>query len=557
MRAGDETAGARRSRRPSRIVRLTLTFLAGAGIVGLAATVYALLRADPTLRYPTPAALAAGLPVVVATIANLLLRFVRWQYVLRRLEVRVPTIPSLGAFVGSFAFLPVPLYLGQVVARGRLTPGVPARQRAHLVVAFAWERLLDVWALAVLATPALSPPWGLAVVALAAAGLLPAARRAIPRLLVPGARHVARLFSDDEVVVDEAVVRRAASVPVVGVGAFLSLAAWALPAFALVPVAWGAGLRLDPLAGAGAAAYAILLGALSLVPLGAGVAGLLLLRRLHALGAAAVAAAQVVFVFRVATVWFTVAVGALALAALRRKLRQPTAHDHFDAIDECYDAWLPLHYRRHLVTKKTAPMRARLPRGAFGLDIGCGRGWYAEDLRAAGMRMVGVDVSARQLAAAREHLGPEVPLAQASVLGLPFRAHTFDFAYIINVLHHLPTPAHQQLALGEIAHVVRPGGLVFVHEMSVRNPLFRFYLSYVFPIVKGIEEGTEYYLDPQRMDGLAGLGLAAVEFFTFVPDFVPPALLPVLAGIERRLEAGPLAKYGAHFLAVYERTAAA
>jgi len=542
-----------RAPRPSRVVRLTLTFLVGTVVVGLVATGFALLRTDPSLRYPGPAVLAAGIPVALSTIANLLLRFVRWQHLLRRLEVRLPTIPSLGAFIGSFAFLPVPLYLGQLVARARIVPGVDARQRSSLVLAFAWERVLDVWALTVLATAALAPPWGLALLALAALGLLPASRRAVLGVLVGGTRYLTRLFSDEEVTIDAAVAERSASLEVLGVSMLLSLGAWALTSFAILPVAWGAGVEIGPLVGEGTAAAAVLLGALSLIPLGAGVSGLLLLRGLAALGAPAVAAAQVVFVHRVATVWLTVAVGALALLALRRKLRQPAAHDHFDAIDECYDAWLPLHYRSHLVTKKTAPVIARLKRGAFGLDIGCGRGWYVHDLRAAGMRMVGVDVSARQLAAATTYLGGDVGLARASVLGLPFRRHTFDFAYIINVLHHLPTPAHQQAALQEMVHVVRPGGTVFVHEMSIRNPIFRFYLSYVFPIVKGIEEGTEYYLDPRRMDGVPGLRLSSVSFFTFIPDFVPAAVLPMLATLERRLETGPFAEYGAHFLAVYER----
>ena len=103
---------------------------------------------------------------------------------------------------------------------------------------------------------------------------------------------------------------------------------------------------------------------------------------------------------------------------------------------------------------------------------------------------------------------------------------------------------------------MRPGGLVFVHEMSARNPLFRLYLEYVYPITKGIEEGTEYYLDPRRATDLPGLRLIEVAHFTFIPDFAPRALLPWLARIERRLEASALAPWAAHFLAVYERVAA-
>jgi SAM-dependent methyltransferase len=174
-------------------------------------------------------------------------------------------------------------------------------------------------------------------------------------------------------------------------------------------------------------------------------------------------------------------------------------------------------------------------------------------VRGAGAVITGLDTSSRQLAAAREYLGDAVPLVQGSALALPFADATFDFAYIINVLHHVATPPEQREAIAEIGRVVRPGGLVFVHEMSVRNPVFRLYLEYVYPITKGIEEGTEYYLDPRRIRDVRGLRLVDVRYFTFTPDFVPRGLLPPLARIERRLEAGRLAPWAAHFVAVYER----
>jgi SAM-dependent methyltransferase len=254
----------------------------------------------------------------------------------------------------------------------------------------------------------------------------------------------------------------------------------------------------------------------------------------------------------------TVGIGAAALAALQRWRAQGAA-DHFDAIDECYDTWLPAHFRTHVVAKKTVPMIAylgtRLP-GARGLDIGCGRGWYLRALRDAGASMTGLDTSARQLDAAREYLQPTAPLVRATMLSLPFRPKSFDFAYVINVLHHLP-PERQLEALGHVADLVAPGGLVFVHEMNAINPLFRFYLGYAFPILKGIEEGIETYLDPRQMEKVPGLELTAVQFFSFMPDFVPARLLALLKPLERRLESSRLARYGAHFLAIYTRVGGA
>jgi ubiquinone/menaquinone biosynthesis C-methylase UbiE len=251
-----------------------------------------------------------------------------------------------------------------------------------------------------------------------------------------------------------------------------------------------------------------------------------------------------------------VALGVVALLRLPAARRKASAHDHFDEIETCYDAWLPEHYRAHLVGRKTGAMLGAIrdlgpnPRG---LDVGCGRGWYMTVLQDAGAQLAGVDTSRAQLAAAGRYLPDATRLAQASVERLPFASGRCDFVYIINVLHHVPPPSAQRAALAELARVVRPGGLVFVHEMNVRNPLFRFYLSYLFPVLKGIEEGTEYYLRPNLLGDLPGLRLRSVDYFTFLPDFVPARALQTLAALERRLERGALGPYAAHFMTCHER----
>jgi ubiquinone/menaquinone biosynthesis C-methylase UbiE len=519
--------------------------------VGLVSTVYGFAQAGGFP--PLPAPLLAATPLVVAsTMANLVLRFVRWQFLLRRLGVRLATIPALGAFVGSFAFLPVPLYVGQLAARVRLIPVDPARV-PRIVFAFALEQILNVWALTLLAAAVVGWTAPAAAVAVALLAAVSPIRDRLLGWLERGTAPAAAMLATGPV--ERTPVPATLSGVVLAASAALSLAAWTFVVVAVLPLLWATGSPVDVLGGAGAVARSILVGAASLVPLGASVSGIDLLESLEGLGAAPAAAAATVFVFRAATAWLSGAVGGAAVVALHGRTGEHT-HDHFDAIDSCYDAWLPPHYRGHLVGRKTAPMLERLsslgpaPRG---LDIGCGRGWYAARMRDAGAVIVGMDTSARQLVAAREHLGPASPLVQGTALALPFADASFDFAYVINVLHHVATPPEQRDAIAEIGRVIRPGGLVFVHEMSVRNPLFRLYLSYVYPITKGIEEGTEYYLDPRRLGDVRGLRLSAVRHFTFIPDFAPRGLLPWLAGIERRLEASALAPWAAHFVAVYER----
>src|SRR6185503_5167862 len=101
---------------------------------------------------------------------------------LRRLGARLPTIPSLGAFVGSFAFLPVPLCVGQLIARVRLVP-LESAQVPRVVLAFGWEQALSVWALSLYATAALGPTVCAASVAASSLLLIGPVRRGIARLI--------------------------------------------------------------------------------------------------------------------------------------------------------------------------------------------------------------------------------------------------------------------------------------------------------------------------------------------------------------------------------------
>jgi SAM-dependent methyltransferase len=540
----------------TRFARLLLVCLIGALVTGGLATLLVLLRPD-TLQAPaSKRLLVAGVVVVGLNLAALFVRFTRWQFVLRRLDVRVPAVESLAAFVASFALLPVPLLLGQLVARRRLLPEGLRPSVSTNVLAFVWERLLDLWALLLLSI-AVAPGalrWG--AIALVLAGLVPEFRRMVLRACLSFLASAYRLLSPRPLRVETEQINRLVSGEVLVVGLVGSVVAWSLVASGLFVLSAALGLGQPVWSQVGAAAASILLGGLSLLPLGVAVSGLLLLDTFDALGVPKHQAVQIVFVFRVATVWFSVALGGVVLVLSRRYRALVPPASHFDAIDDSYDSWLPPHYRDHVVEKKVELMRPHLKQlgvAPSGLDIGCGRGWYLRGVQDAGARVVGVDLSRRQLAAAAEYAGEDSRLSQASITSLPFAAGTYDFAYTVNVVHHLESREAQRQAFREIARTLRPGGLVFLHEMNIRNPLFRAYLSYVFPLLKGIDEGIEHFLDPRKLPLPPELELASVDYFTFVPDLSPEPLLPLLSALERRLEKSPLAPLGAHFLATLRR----
>lgn len=102
--------------------------------------------------------------------------------------------------------------------------------------------------------------------------------------------------------------------------------------------------------------------------------------------------------------------------------------------------------------------------GFRALDAGCGTGdntiFLAEQLRACGGTVVGVDISTASLAIAgaraRARALENVEFVHASLEDLPsLGLGTFDYAVSAGVLHHLPSPAE---GLRAIRSVLTPGG---------------------------------------------------------------------------------------------------
>ncbi len=63
---------------------------------------------------------------------------------------------------------------------------------------------------------------------------------------------------------------------------------------------------------------------------------------------------------------------------------------------------------------------------------------------------------------------PNLELLVADGRSLPFPAHSFDHAYSVSVLEHIPEPGDEQ-ALRELARVVKPGGRVLVTVPYARS----------------------------------------------------------------------------------------
>jgi ubiquinone/menaquinone biosynthesis C-methylase UbiE len=481
---------------------------------------------------------------------------------LRRAGTR---IPIREAYIGYFAGLSVllaPFLLGEIAVRAsvlRARGGVPV---STTILVNLWERFMDLAAIGLIAAGldlALNgaATWNLTSLALAAATLAKPIRRGCLLVAASVSRKAAAVAGFHEAS-GSADLRRLAGNRAWLTTLAASLAAWLIPGigFWLIVGAWHSAFGL--LEAVRAYALSAGLGGLVAAPGGVVVAGGRLLETLIGRGFQPAQAAIAVLGIRLATVGVATMLGAVFLLVHWRSPRA-SGQPHFDAIADAYDVQIPDSRRRALLAMKTDLMQEVIQRfgiGRRGLDVGCGQGAYVARMRRLGFDVRGIDSSPGQVGLAARNVDKADLITTGSVLDIPAPEETFDFVYIINVLHHLSSLEEQRRAMSELLRVLKPGGLLMVHEINTRNVLFRFYMGYVFPSLNCIDEGVERWLLPHRFAVYTDAPVAEVRYFTFLPDFLPQGMVRLLRPLERLLEESPLGVYSAHFMAVVRKPGA-
>jgi SAM-dependent methyltransferase len=166
-------------------------------------------------------------------------------------------------------------------------------------------------------------------------------------------------------------------------------------------------------------------------------------------------------------------------------------------------------HRWRTVDNSAAYLAAHLTPGTSLLDVGCGPGTLTVDLarRVAPGRVVGIDVSADVVEAARAHAdevgGPDVelvvgdfrdPAAARAVTGRgDLGGERFDVVHAHQVLQHLREPVE---ALRAMARLVRPGGVVAVRDSDYPAMTWA-------PADPGLDRWRELYLAVTRRNGAA------------------------------------------------------
>ncbi len=258
---------------------------------------------------------------------NYVLRFLKWEFYLARLNIRgVAKVDSFLTFLSGFVLTVTPGKVGEVFKSVVLeeTHGVPVSRTAPIVVAERVTDLIGIIVLIVVGSLGFSGGLVWAGVGAAAVGLLLVivASRSLSMRIIGFVRQLPGPFRKVGPRLEEAYESLALLVKPTNliVPTLLSIVAWSLECLALWIILRGFGESTSVPLSMFFYATSTLAGALVPVPGGLGITEGALQQQLMNLGGVAeTTSAAAMILVRFATLWFAVLVGFVALSLLKRR----------------------------------------------------------------------------------------------------------------------------------------------------------------------------------------------------------------------------------------------
>jgi uncharacterized protein (TIRG00374 family) len=267
----------------------------------------------------------ALLPLVpICAFTNYLFRFVRWEYYLRLLDIRVPRAESFGIFISALSMAVTPGKMGEVVKSYFLKSmrGVPISKSGPILVAERITDSLDLLIISIVGAYSIGYEKQAilitAVILVAGIGII-SSRTLSMRIIRMSEKlpFIAKRIKPIEVAYESSRVMLSGK-PLI-ISTIIGLFGWFIECLGFLLVLEGLDIHLRVLSASFIYSFSMMMGAVSFLPGGLGVtetslAGLLVLAKIPRNSAVAAT-----FIIRAATLWFAVIIGVGVLSYMQKK----------------------------------------------------------------------------------------------------------------------------------------------------------------------------------------------------------------------------------------------
>jgi ubiquinone/menaquinone biosynthesis C-methylase UbiE len=171
----------------------------------------------------------------------------------------------------------------------------------------------------------------------------------------------------------------------------------------------------------------------------------------------------------------------------------PTTQTYYDRFSRTYDDHRHHGYHR-MIDELELDLIRQYGSGRDVFEGGCGTGLLLKEAAQVARRAVGLDLSRGMLSQAQTR---GLQVVQGSLTHIPLPSASFDLAYSMKVLAHIPPIEH---ALAELCRLVRPGGHLL---LEFYNPWSLRYLAKKWGGPARIADGTTDHDVFTRYDTLA------------------------------------------------------
>jgi Methylase involved in ubiquinone/menaquinone biosynthesis len=188
------------------------------------------------------------------------------------------------------------------------------------------------------------------------------------------------------------------------------------------------------------------------------------------------------------------------------------------------------------------------------LELGCGTGYFTQEIAKTGANIVAIDISPELLKIAEKNVPfQNVSFKEENAYCMTFDNNQFDYIIGSSVLHHLDI----QKAISEIYRVLKDGGIIAFTEPNMMNPQIA--LQKNIPYLKrklgdSPDETAFFRWSISKLLKKQGFKRVEIKTFDFLHPAIPPKLINTITTVGQFCEKCPIVKEiaGSIFIKAYK-----